>query len=177
MDLFVIADLSRVWVQADVYERDIQHVHLGQKAGLTLEALPGRVLEGTVQFISPVVGETTRTAKVRLEFENRVGLLKPGMYTTVQLTHQMGKGLALPEEALIDTGQRKIVFVALGEGRFQPRDVQIGGKVDAFFRVLSGLSENEAVVTSAQFLLDSESRLNAAGGGMPGHGDMSKDKK
>jgi len=177
MDLFVIADLSRVWVQGDVYERDIPHIRLGQKAALTLEAMPGRTLQGLVQFISPVVDEVTRTAKVRLEFDNRAGLLKPGMYATLELTHQVGKGLALPEEALIDTGQRKIVFVAMGEGRFQPREVQIGGKFDAFYQVLSGLSENDAVVTSAQFLLDSESRLKAAGGGMAGHGDMGKEKK
>lgn len=177
MDLFVIADLSRVWVQGDVYERDLPHIRLGQKAALTLEAMPGRTLQGLVQFISPVVDEVTRTAKVRLEFDNRAGLLKPGMYATLELAHQVGKGLALPEEALIDTGQRKIVFVALGEGRFQPREVQIGGKFDAFYQVLSGLSENDAVVTSAQFLLDSESRLKAAGSGMAGHGDMGKEKK
>ena len=177
MDMFVIADLVRVWVQGEVYERDIPHISVGQKAALTLEALPGRTLHGVIAFISPVVDETTRTAKVRMEFNNESGLLKPGMYATVELTHDMGTGLALPEEALIDTGQRKIVFVALGEGRFQARDVQLGGKVDRFYQVLSGLSASDTVVTSAQFLLDSESRLKAGGGAMPGHGDMGQEKK
>lgn len=177
MDLFVIAELSRVWVQGEIYERDISHIRLGQKASLTLEALPGRTLHGVVEFISPTVDETTRTAKVRMGFDNQKELLKPGMYTTVELMHDMDKGLALPEEALIDTGQRKIVFVALGEGRFAPREVQLGSKVDAFYQVLSGLSANDTVVTSAQFLLDSESRLRAASGVMAGHGEMGKEKK
>ena len=177
MDMFVIADLSRVWVQGEIYERDIPHIGLGQKAALTLEALPGRTLHGVIEFISPVVDETTRTAKVRMAFDNVGGLLKPGMYTTVELTHEMGNGLALPEEAVIDTGQRKIVFVALGDGRFQPRDVQLGGKADKFYQVLSGLSASDTVVTSAQFMLDSESRLKAAGGAMPGHAGMGKEKK
>ena len=177
MDMFVIADLSRVWVQGEVYERDLPHIRLGQKTALTLESMPGRILPGAIDFISPVVDETTCTAKVRMEFDNEAGLLKPGMYTTVELTHEMREGLALPEEAVIDTGQRKIVFIALGEGRFRPRDVQLGDKVDKFYQVVSGLSAGDTVVTSAQFLLDSESRLKASGGAMPGHGDMGKEKK
>lgn len=178
MDLFSIADLSRVWVQAEVYERDIAGIRVGQRASLTLEAMPGETLYANVVFVSPIVSETTRTAKVRLEFDNRRRLLKPGMYTTVELTVDMGQGLAVPEEAVIDTGERKIVFVALGEGRFVPRDVVLGPKVDRFYTVLSGLAEGDSVATSAQFLLDSESRMKAAGGGaMPGHGDMGKDEK
>jgi Cu(I)/Ag(I) efflux system membrane fusion protein len=169
MDMFTIADFSRVWVQADVYERDMPYVRVGQSARLSLEALPGRTLHGRVEFISPTVDETTRTVKVRLEFENRRGLLKPGMYTTAELTLDMGRGLALPEEALIDTGQQKIVFVARGGGRFEPREVQLGSKVDSFYQVLSGLAAGEEVATSAQFLLDSESRLKAAGGAGGGH--------
>ena len=136
---------------------------------MTIEAMPGRTLKGVVDFISPVVDEATRTAKVRLKFDNRDAVLKPGMYGTVQITHELSKGLALPEEALIDTGTRKIVFVAAGEGRFEPREVQVGSQVDAFYQVLSGLSSNDAVVTGAQFLLDSESRLRASGGKIPGH--------
>jgi Cu(I)/Ag(I) efflux system membrane fusion protein len=107
--MFVIADLSTVWVQADLYERDLLHIRVGQKCSLTIEAMPGRTLHGIVDFISPVVDETTRTAKVRLKFDNRDALLKPGMYGTVEVTHELSKGLALPEEALIDTGKRKIV--------------------------------------------------------------------
>jgi len=170
MNMFVIADLSTVWVQADLYERDLLHIRVGQKCSLTIEAMPGRTLKGIVDFISPVVDETTRTAKVRLKFDNRDALLKPGMYGTVEVTHELSKGLALPEEALIDTGKRKIVFVAAGEGRFEPREVQVGSQVDAFYQVLSGLSADDAVVIGAQFLLDSESRLRAAGGKVAGHG-------
>ena len=170
MNMFVIADLSTVWVQADLYERDLLHIRVGQKCSLTIEAMPGRTLSGNVDFISPVVDESTRTAKVRLKFDNRDALLKPGMYGTVQVTHELSKGLALPEEALIDTGERKIVFVAAGEGRFEPREVQVGSQVDAFYQVVSGLSVNDAVVIGAQFLLDSESRLRAAGGKISGHG-------
>jgi Cu(I)/Ag(I) efflux system membrane fusion protein len=178
MDLFTIADLSRVWVQAEVYERDIAGIRVGQKAALTLEAMPGEPLYANVVFVSPTLSETTRTAKVRLEFDNRKGLLKPGMYATVELTVRMGSGLAVPEEAIIDTGERKIVFVALGEGRFVPRDLVLGPKFDRFYTVLSGLAEGDSVATSAQFLLDSESRIKAAGGGaMAGHGGMGKDEK
>lgn len=178
MDLFSIADLSRVWVQADVYERDIAGIRVGQKAVLTLEATPGQVLYANVVFVSPIVSESTRTAKVRLEFDNRKGLLKPGMYATVDLTVDMGSGLAVPEEAVIDTGERKIVFVDLGEGRFAPRDLVLGPKIDRFYTVLSGLAEGDSVATSAQFLLDSESRIKASGGGgMAGHGGMGKDEK
>jgi RND family efflux transporter MFP subunit len=164
MNMFVIADLSTVWVQADLYERDLLHIRVGQQCSLMIEALPGRTLTGVVEFISPVLDETTRTAKVRLRFANRDNVLKPGMYGTVEITHQLARGLALPEDALIDTGERKIVFVATGEGRFEPREIQAGNQVDGFYQVLSGLSEGEFVVVGAQFLLDSESRLRAAGG-------------
>jgi Cu(I)/Ag(I) efflux system membrane fusion protein len=115
------------------------------------------------------VDEATRTTKVRFEYDNRDLILKPGMYATVELALDMGHGLAVPEDAVIDTGQRKIVFVAHGGGHFEPREIRLGNKVDNFYPVLSGLAENELVATSAQFLLDSESRLKAAvGGAMPG---------
>jgi membrane fusion protein, copper/silver efflux system len=169
MDMFEIADLSRVWIQADVYEQDIPFVRVGQSAGLTLEALPGRTLTGRVEFVAPALDPTTRTAKVRLEFDNAKELLKPGMYTTVEIGFSMGRGLALPEEALIDTGRQKIVFVALGAGRFEPRAVTLGSKVDRFYQVVSGLAAGEEVATSAQFLLDSESRLKASGSAAAGH--------
>ena len=172
MNMFAIADLSTVWVQADLYERDLLHIRIGQQCSLTVEAMPGRTLIGFVDFISPVVDEATRTAKVRLKFDNSGGVLKPGMYGTVQITHELTRGLALPEDALIDTGTRKIVFVALGQGRFEPREIQVGNHVDAFYQVVSGLSSKDFVVIGAQFLLDSESRLRASGGKAPGHGGM-----
>jgi membrane fusion protein, copper/silver efflux system len=177
MDLYVIADLSNIWVKADIYEYDIPFVRLGQKSTLSFDALPGKTLKGTVKFISPILDETTRTIKVRFEFDNRNQLLKPGMYATVELAIDMGYGLAVPEEAVIDTGERKIVFVAKGEGRFEAREVELRNKVDNFYPVLSGLSKDELVATSAQFLLDSESRLKATtGDAMPGM-EMGKGKK
>jgi len=181
MELFVIADLSQIWVQADIYENDIPFVKVGQEATLSLSALPGRSLFGTVKFIDPVVEETTRTIDVRFEFANPEQLLKPGMFATVALALDLGAGLAVPEEAVIDTGERKIVFVAKGEGIFEPREVSLGNPVDDFYPVLAGLAENELVATSAQFLLDSESRIKAGGGGgmpgMPGMEGMESEKE
>lgn len=176
MELYVIADLSKIWVKADIYEYDIPHVRLGQKSTVSLDALPGKKLNGAVKFINPVVDEITRTTKARFEFDNHEQLLKPGMYATVELALDMGKGLAVPEDAVIDTGVRKIVFVAKGGGRFDPREVKLGNKVDNFYPVLSGLSRDDIVAVSAQFLLDSESRLKAVGGGGMAGMDMGKKK-
>lgn len=177
MHLYAIADLSNIWVKADIYENDISFVRVGQSANLSIAALPEKILKGVVKFIDPVLDEATRTVKVRFEFDNKEELLKPGMYATIELEIDKGSGLAVPEEAVIDTGKRKIVFISKGEGRFDPREVKLKEKADKFYPVISGLSENELVVTSAQFLLDSESSLKASGeSGMPGM-DMGKEKK
>lgn len=177
MTLFVVADLSRVWVQADIYEQDMSYVRPGQAATLVMDALPSVSFQGIVNFIGPVIDERTRTIKARLEFNNPKQLLKPGMYATVELKLDLGSSLTVPDDAVIDTGQRKIVFIARGGGRFEPREVRLGNKVDNFYTVLSGLSENELVATGAQFFLDSESRLKAVGGGgMAGHEGMGKGK-
>jgi Cu(I)/Ag(I) efflux system membrane fusion protein len=177
MDMFEIADLSEVWVQADVYEQDLSLVRIGQSASLALDAMPGRTLHGRAEFISPVLDPTTRTAKVRFAFDNSKGFLKPGMYATVELALTSGSGLAVPEEAVIDTGEQKIVFVAESPGRYVPRAVELGAKIDRYYAVVSGLVTGDEVATSAQFLLDSESRLKAAGGAMAGHAGMGKDDK
>ena len=161
INTYTIADFSHVWVLADMYENDISLIKLGQLANLTVPALPDKIFEGKVTFIDYVVGTSTRTAKVRFEFANTQYYLKPGMYTTVKFQLNMGKAPALPEEALIDTGERKIVFVAKGEGRFEPQDVKLGFKAGRFYQVISGVKDGDVVVTSAQFLLDSESRLKA----------------
>ena len=108
-----------------------------------------------------VVENSTRTMKVRFEFDNPNYLLKPGMFCSVKFKVKLGKGLALPEEALIDTGERKIVFISLGEGHFRPKEVTLGYKAGPFYQIIRGLSEGDEVVTSAQFLIDSESRLRA----------------
>ncbi|MCL5124606.1 MAG: efflux RND transporter periplasmic adaptor subunit, partial [Deltaproteobacteria bacterium] len=168
MNIFTIADLSHVWVMADIYEQDISWIKLGQKAALALTAFPGKSLIGSVAFISYTLEPSTRTMKVRFDFDNPNEQLRPGMYATVEIQINMGKALAIPESAVIDTGLRKIVFVSTGKGRFEPREVQLGYKAGSYYQVISGLEINEEVVTSAQFLIDSESRLKAAGGGMQG---------
>jgi Cu(I)/Ag(I) efflux system membrane fusion protein len=169
--LYIVADLGRVWVLADVQERDMAQVKLGQEARLTVEALPGRTLAGKVAFVSPTVGDATRTAKARIEFDNAAGFLKPGMYATVMIDVDVGSGIAIPEDAIIDTGERKVVFVAHDGGHFEPRAIVTGISLKGLVQVLSGLREGESIAESGQFLLDSESRLRAAaaGGAAPVH--------
>ncbi len=172
MHLFVVADLSRVWVVADIYERDIAQVKIGQQAKLTIDAFPGRAFTGLVTFISPTLDEITRTAKVRFEFPNPNGLLKPRMYATVELAVEIGEGIVVPSDAVVDTGERKIVFVAHDGGHFEPRALKLGMALDGAYQVLDGLKEGDNIAAQGQFLLDSESRIRgaAAGGGKPAHG-------
>ncbi len=174
-ELYTIADLSTVWVNADIYEFDLPHVRLGQKTAISLSYYPGRQFTGRVSWISPVLDEKTRTTKVRLEFPNHDFMLKPEMYANVEIEEQAGKKLAVPDEAVLDSGLRKVVFVANGPGRFAPQEVKLGGKFNGFYEVLSGLSSGTQILASASFLLDSESRLKEAMGamaGMEGHGGM-----
>ncbi|MBL8020747.1 MAG: efflux RND transporter periplasmic adaptor subunit [Leptospirales bacterium] len=163
MDLYLIADLSRIWVQAEVYESEISSITLGQKAKLTLESASDQVYEGRVTFIDPVVNEKTRTTGVRYEFANPGLRLRPGMFVTVDLLTSHGKGVGVPVDAVIDTGTRKIVFVQEGSHEFRAREIKIGIQSDRYYSVLSGLVAGDKIVTSGQFLLDSESRLKAPG--------------
>ena len=174
MNIFVVADLSHVWVLADIFEQDIASIRMGQQATLTMNAFPGRTFEGQVDFINYVLDQTTRTTKVRFDFNNMEMLLKPGMYGVIELTIPIGFVLALPEAAVIDTGTKKIIFIEKGPGLYRPIEVQLGAKGGGYYQVLKGLSENDLVVTSSQFLMDSESRIQATGGGMQG---MEMDKK
>jgi len=160
--LFDIADLSHLWVMADVYESDLGAVRTGMPATLTLSYLPGRTWRGSVTFIAPVVEEKTRTIKVRVEVDNADGQLKPEMFADVLLESGQGSGLVVPESALLKTGARTLVFVDLGDGRMEPREVEAGPKVAEGVQVLRGVTEGEKVVTGANFLLDSESSLKAA---------------
>lgn len=169
MELFTVADLSHVWVWADVYEPEVGLISVGQPVEIALSAEPGRTRPATVSYINPTLDTPTRTLRVRLDVHNAEGDLKPGMFATVEMQTPIGNVLALPEDAVIDTGERKIVFVEVGTGRFQPREVSIGRKGEGHYEVLGGLAEGERVVVSAQFLLDSESRLRGALGGA-GHG-------
>ena len=169
MELYTVTDLRHVWVWADVYELEVGLIRVGQPVELALSAEPGRTRPATVSYISPTLDTATRTLRVRLDVDNADGDLKPGMYATVALESPIGDVLALPEDAVIDTGERKVVFVEIAAGRFQPREVSLGRKGQGHYEVLAGLAEGDRVVVSAQFLLDSESRLRGATGG-PAHG-------
>jgi len=178
-ELYTITDLSTVWVNADIYEFDLPHIRLGQRAAISLSYFPGRNFSGRVAWISPVLDEKTRTTKVRIEFPNRDFSLKPEMYTNVEIEVDGGKKLAIPDEAVLDSGIRKVVFIDKGEGRYAPAEVKLGSKFDGYYEVLSGLSPGERIIASASFLLDSESRLKEAMGamaGMPGM-DMGETQK
>ena len=163
-----IADLSEVWVLVTLYEYQLPFVQEGQSAVMTLAYLPGQRFEGKVEHVYPWLDEKTREARVRLEFENPDLLLKPGMFATVELEGLLSVDRTLaPREAIIDTGERQIAFVSLGTGKFEPREVRMGVQArDGMVEVLSGLRPGELVVTSGQFLLDSEARIREALGKM-----------
>lgn len=159
---YEIVDLSAVWVLADVYEGELRHVKEGLRATLKLTAFPDREFTGTVVFIDPLLDPKTRTVKVRLDFPNPTGELKPEMFGEVVLKAAPREGLNIPPDAVIDSGTEKIVFVHLGAGKFRPRKVKLGDGDAAHVEVVSGLEEGEQVVTRANFLIDSESRLRAS---------------
>jgi Cu(I)/Ag(I) efflux system membrane fusion protein len=165
---YEITDLSKVWVLADAYESDLSRIKLGTGATLSLEGVPGEVFRGRVIFIDPILDPKTRTAKVRLEFPNPKGELKPEMFGEVMLQAPAREGLRIPADAVIDSGTKKVVFVAIGEGKFQPREVRIGAPSGDNVEVVSGLAAGDRVVTRANFLVDSESRLRASLAAMGG---------
>jgi membrane fusion protein, copper/silver efflux system len=164
VELYTLSDLSRVWVLADVYETDVPYVHIGDKAQLAIEGREAP-LDATVSFLYPTIDEASRTRKVRFALENPNGRLLPGAFVTVTMQVPLGKGLSVPESAVIRTGTRAIVFVAHGTTdkgvHFEPREITIGPLVGDRYRVDRGLQAGEQVATGAQFLLDSESRLRA----------------
>jgi RND family efflux transporter MFP subunit len=171
--LYQIADLSSLWVIAEISEQDLGQVRIGSSAQVTVDAYPDRLFAGKVDFIYPTLNSATRTVQVRIELNNPKGELKPAMFANVQI--EVGKGgkvLAVPTSAVIDSGTRQTVLVRLAEGRFEPRTVSLGSRSDIYVEVLSGVAEGEQVVTSANFLIDSESNLKAALGGM---GEASND--
>ena len=161
---FVIADLSIIWVDVDIYEYELPWIRRGMSAQMDLSYIPGKRFMGKVLYVYPFLEQKTRTAKLRLEFKNPDYKLKPGMYANVYLKSVIAKSsLVIPQEAVIDSGVRKVVFIYLGKGKFQPRDVKIGVEGNENeFQVLKGLHEGEEIVVSAQFMLDSESRLREA---------------
>ncbi len=159
---YEIVDLSRVWVLADIYEIDLHRVRVGMPAKLALKAYPNRTFEGAAAFVDPVLDPKTRTAKLRLEFANPSGELKPEMFGQVTLESGEREGLRIPEDAVIDSGTKKVAFVALGDGKLQPREIVLGDSDGSQVEVVSGLAEGEKVVVRANFLVDSESRLRAS---------------
>ena len=163
IELYTITDLSRVWVIADIYEADVANVRVGTVATLSVEGL-SQPVEAKVSFLYPTIDERTRTRKARLELANPKAALMPGAFVTVELTLALDRGLGVPESAVIRTGQRAIVFVMHGT-HAQPREIKLGARVGNYYRVDAGLAAGEHVATGAQFLLDSESRLQATGGG------------
>ena len=168
-ELYTVADLSTVWVQAKVYEYELLHVEKDQPASVTLPALSDQKRTGKVVFVQPTVDEKTRTVQVRVELSNIEGLLRPGMFAHVVIQHTMGTGLLIPVSAVIRTGERDIAFRVEAEDRFVPVVVQISPvQFEDRFQITKGLKAGDRVVTSANFLIDSESRLNAGGGGMAG---------
>ena len=159
---YEITDLSTVWVLADAYQSDVEQLDVGMPATLTLESLPDQVFTGKIEFVDPILDPQTRTLKVRLNFENKAGELKPDMYGEVTFQNEARKALTIPADAVIPSGRGHFVFVDIGGGKFQPRPVEIGAKSGDHVEVISGLNEGEKVVTRANFLVDSESSLRAA---------------
>jgi len=164
MKLYRLADLGTVWVQTQIYEQDLPLVRLGQEATVSLSYMQDRKFRGRVTYVYPTVDEKTRTAKVRMEFHNPGYFLKPGMFTTVELVAELSPAAVLvPDMAVLRSGEKNTVFVALEGGKFEPRTVIIGARAQGnMYQVLSGLAEGERVVTSGQFMFDSESQLREA---------------
>ena len=162
--LFKLADLSTVWVQADVAEQDQALLKLGQLANVTVDAYPGTPFSGHVSFISPVLNPQTRTVQVRVELSNRESKLRPSMFASVQFSTEKSPNavLSIPVSAVIDSGVRQLVLVQITDGRFASRTIKLGQRTDEYVEVLEGLAEGEQVVTQANFLLDAESNLKAA---------------
>lgn len=166
--LFSVGSLSGVWIFAELYENDLGRMETGTPALVTTEAFPGKVFQGRVAFVDPVVNPETRTLKVRVDLDNRGGLLKPEMFVKVILKGRKIRELAIPEGAAIFSGDRSMVWVESAPGKFVPRNVTLGRKGDGYYQVISGLSGGESVAASGGFLIDAESRLNAVQSGATG---------
>jgi len=160
--LYAVADLSTVWVYAQVFQNDIGRVKVGDSAEVTVDSYPGRVLRGRVSFIQPQLDEATRTAKVRLEIPNLEARLSLGMFVNIRLNLPLGRQVVIPASGVFQTGTRQIAFVDKGDGHFEPREIEAGARAGDDVVVSKGLKPGERIVTSANFLIDSESQLQAA---------------
>jgi Cu(I)/Ag(I) efflux system membrane fusion protein len=173
--LYTIADLSEVWIDAELREAEVGSVREGSGATIELPAFPGRPFKGRVEYVYPTLQEASRTLRARVALANSEGRLKPGMYATVRITTPTQRALTVPASAVIRTGERSVVFVDMGGGSLMPHEVETGRTGDEHVEILSGVEQGQRVVTSAQFLLDSESNLGEvmrAMMGQMGSGDM-----
>jgi Cu(I)/Ag(I) efflux system membrane fusion protein len=159
--LYSLSDLSTVWMYADLYEKDLADIKIGQPVTVTSNAYPGEVFNGQVTFINPILDDSSRTVKVRVAMGNPGGKLKPNLFVNAAISVPLGEELVVPESSLLDTGTRKVVFVTQGEDTFVKRDVVIGKEADGYIQILSGLAPGEVVVTAATFLIDSQTQLGS----------------
>lgn len=178
MHLYLITDLSRLWIIITLYEYDIAVISEGDEAGISLPYDPDKPFTGKISYIYPEIEQETRTAKARIEVDNADLRLKPGMFANVELKKNLGESVVVSGDAVIETGKRSIVFVKTGASRFEPREVKVGPRVENGFIILSGLEGGEEVVINANFLIDAESKLQAAiqkgTPSQPGHGEHGK---
>lgn len=165
-ELYTVSDLSTVWAEAQIYEYEVPYVHLGQMMSLTLSYYPGKSYTGKISYIYPTVDTQTRTVKVRVQIPNPGFALKPQMFADAQLRVDYGTKVVIPQEAILDSGTEQLVFLVHDGGVFEPRKVTLGPVIDGNYAVLTGLKGGETVVTSGNFLVDSESRLKSSMGGM-----------
>lgn len=162
--LYTIADLSRIWVYAQVFQNDVGRLKPGDGAQVTVDSYPGRIFGAHIDTILPQVDTAMRTVRVRLALANLGLKLKPGMFVNVDLRSGVGRALVVPASAVLQSGTRQLVFLDHGGGSLEPKEVTLGARADDYFIVLSGLKEHQRVVTSANFLIDSESQLQAVAG-------------
>jgi Cu(I)/Ag(I) efflux system membrane fusion protein len=168
--LLDIVNLSRVWVIAEVSEPDVDAVRVGMPARITVTGLPGKVFDAKIDYVYPTMSAETRSLKVRASLPNAGDLLKPQMYATVEIRADLGRKLLVPDDAIMDTGQRQVVYVDKGEGNFEPRQVTVGMRSDGMREIVSGVKPGERVATSALFLIDSEAQLKGVEPAPPSDG-------
>ncbi len=171
-DLYTIVNLDRVWIMADLFEYESPNVHVGEMAQVSLQAIPGQTFSARIDYIQPQIDPVTRTLKVRLDMDNPGLIFKPDMFVNVEFTVNLPVQLTVPADAVLDAGERKTVFIDRGDGFFEPRQVTVGERDGNRIQILSGLNAGERIVTSGNFLIDSESQLKAAAAGMGGMAGM-----
>jgi Cu(I)/Ag(I) efflux system membrane fusion protein len=162
MRLFRIAALSKVWVEAEVYEADLAHVRVGQRVTVTLDYLPERAYEASVAYVYPYLDMKTRTGRFRVELVNQQLELRPGMYASIELGSAEETRVQVPAAAVVYTGPRRLVFVDLGQGRFRPQEIRVGSEANGMYEVIAGLSPGDMVATSGVFLIAAEARISTA---------------